>query len=627
MAGVLLLYSKKESNSGEFNHVKNVFKKAVQAHFQTYFREIKYHDNLKNCFLVEFRKQNEPSKSYFDKSGSWLIYEGVVFALEQTKMYSSEELWQLYQNQGSQMANRLDGHFVIKLYDADADEYLIINDFDKTHTNFICETDDYVLVTPFLLLAAVIINPKPDYYALNEFLWRYYILSDRSILQNVRRLKSASLYSIKNNHLTLKHYWHWPKQYTSLSLEDNIQLLADSIQETARLIDQHFQRKVVEFTTGQDSRTVFAGFTSQKIDVETAIFGLDDDVEVINVKRMAQKYGFKTHHIKLQQDFLDHLFDYFKLAVTLGSCEEPGFMLGRIFYMKSSYLPFASCVVNGVHGRYYKDGLWNEQYVLNLYREPRRVNVDRLLKYRILNAKYRDDIFQDKFLEIKRNSAEYFTELLNRSRSGYEHAPVAIQLDKFDLECYANFGNVSNTTCNCAIDMLSPLLMRRNLEAALSMPPQWKYNLSKIQRGVVTRLDERLAREPTSLGNLDMLPKTGLRQWLFLIRYWIAQSSKFTGKIKKRLGMQVASQLQKTWDYLPIYKNLLTDPEIGSLIDPNAMVLREIIDSRRWQDYLESFSTTEVQRLDNYEFLYKLAGVEYFLRMADDCHDLNNQSN
>lgn len=91
--------------------------------------------------------------------------------------------------------------------------------------------------------------------------------------------------------------------------------------------------------------------------------------------------------------------------------------------------------------------------------------------------------------------------------------------------------------------------------------------------------------------------------------------------------MQVASQLQKTWDYLPIYKNLLTDPEIGSLIDPNAMVLREIIDSRRWQDYLESFSTTEVQRLDNYEFLYKLAGVEYFLRMADDCHDLNNQSN
>ena len=442
-------------------------------------------------------------------------------------------------------------------------------------------------------------------------------MSDRSMLKGVRRTKMASLYSIAKDKIQHKTYWEFPHGYTTLSFSQAAEKLTESMKESARLVNSIGTKPVIEFTMGQDSRTVLSAFTNQNLPFTTAIYGKEDFEEVVHVKEMAKRHSFETHHIQLQEDYINSPWESAKNSILISSADQPVYLMGRILHMRNQYRKISSLALNGVHGRFYKDGIWNEMYIMNFYMEPRAFKSDVFIKYRALNKNYRDAVFNDNYILVKGESSKYFNEMISASIQGYADSPVAIQVDKFDVEHYAVFGMNGNNICNFSIDLLSPLLVRRNLEFGFTWPVKWRYNLSRIQRALVYNMDPSLAREKTNFGNVNMVPKNGLSYLPFLGHYWFGQSKKFRDKIKNLAGINVKTALQKAWDYLPIYQRFFYNDEVQSMLDYNSMMLSGITDRKHWNSFIESYKTQKSESLADLEYVLKLITVEYFLQKCN----------
>lgn len=614
MAGVLLLQKKSSQPLTSFNDKIDRIKHFTKEKFNSQFRSILFKQPNQNTFLILFQKDTQ-EKYFQDEKGNWIAFEGVVYALNETRKFNVRDLLDFYKSNKDDFPNLLDGHFVIKLYDLEKNQILILNDFIKNKTNFWLETKNEFMFTPFLIYASAIQKPELDPYAFNEYMWRYYIMSNRSMLKNVHRLESAMLFKISQDQISSTRYWEFPHDYSDLSFKQSLDKLLESFKESARLVNQDSRKPLVEFTMGQDSRTVLSAFTNQKIPFLTAIYGKDDFHEVTGVKEMAKKYNFETKHIQLTDNFLNNPWQEVKDSILLGSADEPAYLMGRILHMRKQYLNICEgLAVNGVHGRFYKDGIWNEMYMMNFYREPRSFNSEIFIKYRALNKNYRDDIFNEDFKKIKNDSAGYMRKLIGDSIAGYENSPVAMQVDKFDLEHYSIFGTVGSNICNMVIDLISPLLFRRNLELALTLPANWKYNLSRIQRGIVNGLNPKLAAEKTDFSGVNMKPKNALTIVPFLVRYYYGQSKKFRDKLKSLMGFHVKTQLQKAWDYQSIYQKFYFDDEVQSYLNYKEMALTEIIKEEEWNQLKEKYKNPEYQTVDNLEYILKIFTVEYFLR-------------
>jgi hypothetical protein len=101
----------------------------------------------------------------------------------------------------------------------------------------------------------------------------------------------------------------------------------------------------------------------------------------------------------------------------------------------------------------------------------------------------------------------------------------------------------------------------------------------------------------------------------FLIKYWYAQSKKMWDKLKNLAGLNTKTQLQKAWDYLPVYKNFLFNQEVQNIVH-DLRGMDEIIVNSEWQKFVQEFSNPEFQTLNRLEYILKIVTVEYFLREA-----------
>lgn len=591
---------------------KEMLKNKILLLFGEYLPRIEVLVSDDQCYLIGFRHDHR-KKFYRSKDGDWLCYEGQVFSLHEEKKLEAEEILKLYLQKGNDFTDEIDGHFVIKLFDSGQGCYKVINDFIKNKANFICSTSEYLLITPYALSTAIIKEPQLDKYALNEFMWRYYVMSYRTLLDQVSKLRPASIYKVIDGEYEQKTYWYWPKKYTNRKFDDCVSDMSERVKETARLIHNAYDSTCIDFTMGQDSRQNIVGFTNQELPFSTMTFGKNSFEEVKNIHKLSEKYNIEHHVIGLKEDYTHNLVWHFKRAVILGSCEEPGHLLGRILYMRERQKNYGEVSLNGMDGHFYKNGLWDELYTFNLYRAPKKFSIQTFLNLRALSKNYRDDYFSAEIKSIKRESKAYFGQIAQKAIEGYQNSPVSIQVDKFDLYHWLTFAITSNSTCNSICNAVSPLLLRRNMDLALTIPVKWKFNLSRWQRAFVYKLDPALAAEQTDFGGVTMVPKTLLTYPWFFFKYFFYQSKRLRKKLMSKIGIKVETHLQEAWDYLPLYQQLATSADFDQLKNADCLITVGVIDKAKWGTYIRSFDEKDI---DSYENLFKILSIELYLQLA-----------
>ena len=104
-----------------------------------------------------------------------------------------------------------------------------------------------------------------------------------------------------------------------------------------------------------------------------------------------------------------------------------------------------------------------------------------------------------------------------------------------------------------------------------------------------------------------------------MARYWYAQSAKFRDKLKNLMGFSVTTQLQKAWDYKPIYRRMFEQAREEGLFEHSGMELASLIEKEPWEELLRHYENPEYHTLERLEYILKIATVEQFLR---DCREL-----
>ena len=229
-----------------------------------------------------------------------------------------------------------------------------------------------------------------------------------------------------------------------------------------------------------------------------------------------------------------------------------------------------------------------------------------------MNKNYYDAIYNPDFMSVKNRSSEYFLEMLYNDLDGYEHLPLSMQIDKFSLHKWQNYAVMPNDAANKFTHSFSPLQFRRNLEIGLPLPPQWKWNKSNFQRKVMYNINPQLAKEKTDFGGINMVPKNILTFAPFYARYAWHQSARMRNKILNRIGIQPKTHLQKAWDYMPLYSAYFNHPFIQENIQWPGMQMEAYLDKGRWQSWVKSL--TENPKLNSFEHLFKIAGIEYIFK-------------
>ncbi|MCF7833428.1 MAG: hypothetical protein K9N05_07635 [Candidatus Marinimicrobia bacterium] len=616
MAASCLIIQKNDGDRKRFEAIRSSAESLINKHLGEYFKSIKYSSPDENSFLIQFIKDD--TENFLSDDRGWIHIEGTVFSLKETKLHNIQSLWDTYQKSANidDFANSLDGHFVIKIHDMNKRAYFVINDFIKDKTQYYTENDDCFFYSTFSYLSALVNKPIIDKNAVNEFMWRYYVLTERSLLENTYRMMPASVHEISSDRVDINPYWAWPRSFSDRSFKDQVEDAKENMSETARLLGENFKVHL-DFTQGQDCRQNIAAFLEQKQDFSTSIFGKEGFEEVKNTAEIASRYNIEHHRIVLEDDYLEYPLKHFDRAIYLGSGEEPGHQLGRILYMREKQGQFGNAVCNGMDGHFYKNGLWDEMYTFNFYREPKSLPVNMFLDLRMLSQDYSDDIFSDEIKQIKKNSRNYFYALITGSVKGMENSPISMQVDKFDLSHWLNFTLVANSASNTLINAFSPLLFRRNLELALRVPVKWKFNLSKFQRALVHGLHPELAAEPTDFSGVNMKPKNFITYIPFILKYSWHQSGRLRNKILRKIGFHPKTHLQEAWDYSAVYKTLYSQIIRENRAKIINMKIKDILNQEHWINFVDNI-TMDNEKLSTYEYFFKIMSLDKYYQIAED---------
>ena len=229
----------------------------------------------------------------------------------------------IYLREGTAGLMRLDGAFVIALWDSRINQLIVINDRFGLYPHFFAHVNGAFIFAPEIkgVLAAPEVPRRLDLTAVGQYIRFQQHLGERTWLDDVKLLPPGTIlrYQPSINGLTQAKYWDWDhiKPAPAIGLEE-------AVEETTRL----FQRTIDEMTRpplhvgvylsgGLDGRTIL-GFIDDYTPVTTMTFGAPGCRDVVYGTELAKR-AHRPHHwfpFKDGQWVLDHVDQH--LALTEG---------------------------------------------------------------------------------------------------------------------------------------------------------------------------------------------------------------------------------------------------------------------------------------------------------------------
>jgi len=184
----------------------------------------------------------------------------------------------LYQQAGWSWLREVNGQFALALYDRQTQRLYLVTDRFGLRPIYYYEDGRGVLFGAEVkaIISDTAVPRKIDPLAVQEFFTFGYLLEDRTWIQGVRLLPSASITTIDSSGTKVNKYWSW----------DEIQPLPDSLtldeaaEELGRLWIQAVRRRVDEkrigltLSGGLDSRAVLAAIPEDYHPLHVVTFGI-----------------------------------------------------------------------------------------------------------------------------------------------------------------------------------------------------------------------------------------------------------------------------------------------------------------------------------------------------------------
>jgi asparagine synthase (glutamine-hydrolysing) len=247
---------------------------------------------------------------------SELLKKGYAFQSES----DTEVLLQGYKYWGVEVFERLNGMFVIAIYDENTNEIIVARDrFGIKPLYYYLDERNFFFASEMGSLLSFPIKRKLNHAALNEYFRFSYIPNNQSILKNIVQLEPGSFLRITNNDIERKKYYSIESKRIDISYNDALKGVSDRLNRSverrlladvpvATFLSGGIDSSIITMLAAQNSPGIHsysAGFSEYPYFDEAAL-----------AKIWGQKLAVKHSVIDLRQDELLASIDNLITAIS-----------------------------------------------------------------------------------------------------------------------------------------------------------------------------------------------------------------------------------------------------------------------------------------------------------------------
>lgn len=228
----------------------------------------------------------------------------------------AELMLQLYQAYGDNLVHKVNGSFVLALWDSRENRMTLINDRLGMYYLYYSINNNRLIFAPEIkaLLCYPTIKRSLDPGSVADFFSFGFILGNKSLIKDVKLMPPGSIIRYKKGELSIEIYWDIPFQedYSRGSAADYIEELDYILDQAVERQTRHGKNFGIALSGGLDSRFI-AGYVRRKVNpIFTFTFGDEGTDEVIYAERVAAKIG--SHHQKIKYSLADFICAFDKMV-------------------------------------------------------------------------------------------------------------------------------------------------------------------------------------------------------------------------------------------------------------------------------------------------------------------------
>lgn len=287
------------------------------------FRIELYHDQDVGLGRVSLGIANpEPQPIWNDAGTVCLFMEGEIYGADGLKQLlidrghqfkaggQAELLLRLYEQFGDDFALKLNGAFVIAIWDQQSRKLLVTNDRLGLYPLYYAQVNGSLLFASGVraLLAHPALPRTVDPVAINQFLVHDHLLDDRTLLNHVKLLPQASLLTVAEGELTIRPYWtlKYPVLYQAGSEGEYIEQLLHYLRQAVARQSHGDQPAGMLLSGGLDSRMLLALLREGPAGdpFYTFTWGIPGCDDARAAREVAARLGTEHHFFELKPDWL-----------------------------------------------------------------------------------------------------------------------------------------------------------------------------------------------------------------------------------------------------------------------------------------------------------------------------------
>jgi asparagine synthase (glutamine-hydrolysing) len=207
---------------------------------------------------------------------------------------------QVYLRHGAAGLARLEGAFIVAVWDLRTPELVVVNDRYGLYPHYFAHVDGRLAFAPEIkgVLEAPGVPRRLDLTAVAEYLRFQHLLGDRTWLEEVQLLPAASVlrYIPANGRLSLNRYWDWDAigSRSTITFDDALRECIRLFQRAADAMAEPSDRVGVYLSGGVDGRMIL-GFLDGRMPVPTLTYGAPGCRDVVYAAELARRAGSEHH--------------------------------------------------------------------------------------------------------------------------------------------------------------------------------------------------------------------------------------------------------------------------------------------------------------------------------------------
>ncbi len=318
-----------------------------------------------------------------DQTGSWIMAAGTLIDLEDSGSDSSlMPFLHDYLEHGERVFKRMDGQFVLIIFNALEDRVLVLCDPFGMVPIYYGQKGKRFYISTSALAVAKAIQSAPSEFGIRSFILYASTFGD-TLWQDVHMLPPSTVLSISREGTHQSVYWSFQidPDLTALSRYDAVECIVESFSKSIRHSLGKEEKVWVSLTGGLDSRTLAALVNYNQIPFKAYSHGPLDSRDIRIAEQISRTMGWEHEYFALPEDWgiqrvswfdrvlgeTDGLLDVIKMSRTI-----------REQTLKALQHPVSLWGYGGelYRGYYWKQEFWNTGVT-------KAVDYDRLMDYRV----------------------------------------------------------------------------------------------------------------------------------------------------------------------------------------------------------------------------------------------------